>query len=115
MAERAMTEHDFQRNLASAEILCSIAQNSGEYNFWVGYMRGFRRFHYGKNFGTEEENSCLTAAYDSIHHVEKMLGTGYRAGLSGQSVHQAKFSARSNTTTIAGLSPDQRTGEKKVV
>lgn len=93
MTEKSMTEHDFQRNLAAAETLGCIAQNSGQYNFWVGYMRGLRRFHYGEKFGTEEDHSHLIAAYDSSYQAEKMLGIGYRAGLAGQNIHQANFFA----------------------
>ncbi|HSB32686.1 MAG TPA: hypothetical protein VLD55_13875 [Candidatus Sulfobium mesophilum] len=89
MAQKAMTEHDFQRNLAAAETLARIAQNSVEYNFWVGYIRGLRRFYYGENFGTKDEHSHLIAACDSSYQAEKMLGMGYRAGLIGQNVHQA--------------------------
>jgi hypothetical protein len=106
MAQKAMTEHDFQRNLAAAETLARIAQNSVEYNFWVGYIRGLRRFYYGENFGTKDEHSHLIAACDSSYQAEKMLGMGYRAGLIGQNVHQANFSALSNATNIPGPSPD---------
>ena len=95
MTERAMTEHDFQRKLAAAETLAGMAQNSGEYNFWVGYMRGLRRFHYGEKFGMDEDHSHLMAAYDSSYQVEKMLGIGYRAGLAGQDIRQANFSVSS--------------------
>ncbi len=105
MAQRAVAEHDFQRNLAAAEILSRIAQNSVEYNFWVGYMRGLRRYHYGENFGAEEDHSRLIVAYDSSFQAEKMLGMGYRAGLTGQNVHQANFSALSSATNMPRPSP----------
>ncbi len=113
MAQKAMAEHDFQRNMAAAEILSRIAQNSGDYNFWVGYVRGLRRFHYGENFGTEEDHSHLIVAYDSSYQAEKMLGMGYRAGLVGQNVHQANFSALKNVTNIPGPSQERTQNARK--
>jgi hypothetical protein len=49
--------------------------------YWIGYLRGLRRRHYGENFGTNEEHQLwLTANGDDIC---EQRSNGYRDGYYG--------------------------------
>ncbi len=49
-------------------------------DFWMGYIRGLRRGHYGKIFGTDREHALWWSLAEDKVIYRQRSGMGYRAG-----------------------------------
>lgn len=56
--------------------------------WFVGYVRGLRRAHYGENFGSPGEHEMWMAATESDDPRRAALGCGYHAGLAHKQTMQ---------------------------
>ena len=77
-----MEQSEFDHNMSGAKEFATLAEESTELNFWIGYQRGMRRHYHGEKFGTDEEHTLWMS-------LAETLGTGYRAGYSGMSISDA--------------------------
>jgi hypothetical protein len=75
-----MNKSLFQREDQHAESMRRTENENQPY--WMGYLRGLRRRHHGKDFGTDEEHQqWLTATGDEI---SEQRTRGYRDGYYGR-------------------------------
>lgn len=73
---------NFQLLMRRADTLRRLESDYLNESWWTGYMRGLRRAHHGKRFGTEAEHDLWYSAAESTDPSRAALGRGYRAGLT---------------------------------
>ena len=73
---------NFSSLMRRADTLRRIESDPIRAEWWVGYMRGLRRAHHGKRFGTEAEHDLWLSASASTDPSRAALGRGYVAGLT---------------------------------
>jgi len=85
---KQINEEIFRSWLIQADTLRRVSRGS-DAEFWAGYVRGLRRFHHGKRFGTDREHAVwLGIAPDDPDRGRRARGEGYRLGFAGKDPYE---------------------------
>lgn len=76
-----MTETRFRELMNYGGAMQRTTADPLQVDFWTGYMRGLRRAHHGRSFGTDAEHEQWLALRGDANEARDMQGRGYRRGI----------------------------------